>query len=228
MPLELIDKKDNWELIRDEIASILAVETVNQQAKADDAGKNPELWKFRVFIERSRPWEMLSETDIALTPIVNVWFDTLSFDPSASSTTSPQQSDGTIYNIDILAAAVTEKSLGDGHKSADKTATLDCQRIVRLVRNILFSIPANSQAPGDNYYFLNLPGVVGGRRIQAINSFQADHDKHALGVAAARIVFAVRHIETSLEGPYEDFELLQMQTVFNETGEVNYEIDLTI
>jgi len=227
MPLELIDKKDNWELIRDEIASILAVETINQQAKALAAGKDPELWKFRVFIERSNPWEMLSEDDEILSPIVNVWFDSLTFMSRGSSTTSRQQSDNTIYNIDIIAAAKSEKTVEDGHKSADKSATLACQRIMRLVRNILFSIPADSTQPGDDYYFLNLKGVVGGRRLQAIRSFQADHDNQALPVSAGRLILEVQHIETSLEGPEKSFELLQAQTVFNETGEVNYEIDLT-
>ena len=156
MPLELIDKKDNWELIRDEIAAILAVETINQQTKALAAGKDPDLWKFQVFIERSRPWEILSESDEVLFPIVNVWFDSLSFDPRASATTSPQQSDATVFNIDVIAGAKTEKLAGSGHKSADKTATLDCQRIVRLIRNILFSVPPDSSVAGDDYYFLNL------------------------------------------------------------------------
>ena len=227
MPLELIDKRDNWELIRDEIAAILAAETINQQAKATAAAKDPTLWTFRVFIERSRPWEMLSETEDVLFPIVNVWFDNLNINAAASAITSPQTSDATIFNIDVIAGAKTVKSVGDGHLSADKTATLDCQRIVRLVRNILFSVPKDSQKPGDNYYFLNLPGVVGGRRLQAINSFQADQDKQALAIAAARLVLAVRHIETSLEDPGNTFDLLQMDTTFNETGEADYQFDLT-
>lgn len=226
MPLELIDKKDNWEYIRDEIASILARETGNQQVKAVEAGKNPDLWKFRVFIERSRPWEMLSEHDEVLFPIANVVFDTLNFSSSGSAVTSPQQSDGSVFNIDIVSGAFAEKSVEEGHKSADKTAVLDCQRIIRLVRNILFSVPPNSLAPGEDYYFLNLRGVVGGRRIQAINSFQTDNENQALAIAAARIVFAVTHIETSLEGPDHTLNLLQLNTTFSETGEVNYEFNL--
>lgn len=228
MPLELIDKKDNWELIRDEIAAILAAETVNQQALAVAAGKDPRLWEFQVYLERSRPWEILDENDETLVPIVNVWFDSLNFNSASSTIASPQTADPSIFNIDVIAGAVNEKLAGTGQKSADKTATLDCQRIVRLVRNILFSIPPDSTQPGQNYYFLNQPGVVGGRKIQAIRSFQADNDKQAIAVAAARVVLAVKHIETSLEGPYKDFELLQTQTVFNEDGSVNYTFDLTV
>jgi len=54
----LVENLDNSELICDQIAAILATESAAQQALATLAGKNPKLWKLRVFAERTNAWEM--------------------------------------------------------------------------------------------------------------------------------------------------------------------------
>ena len=55
----LIDKLDNYEIIRDRVALILKEEQASQQLLATEAGKDPSLWGLRVFIERSNPWEFM-------------------------------------------------------------------------------------------------------------------------------------------------------------------------
>ena len=50
MTLPLIDKLDTFEIVRDEIAAILATEIASQEALA--AGEpDPTLWRLRVFLE---------------------------------------------------------------------------------------------------------------------------------------------------------------------------------
>ena len=54
----LITKSDNFELIRDEIAAILAVEIANQKALATIAEADTTLYDFDLFTERSDPWNL--------------------------------------------------------------------------------------------------------------------------------------------------------------------------
>lgn len=227
MPLELIDKQDNFELVRNEIAAILAAETLNQQAKALVAGKNPELWKFDVYIERARIWESLSELEKPVAPVVSVYFESENFAGDQSYNALLQTADPGIFNIEIFATALSQKNVGDGYTTGDRTAILDCQRVIRLIRNILFSVPADSTQPGQDYTFLNMRGVVGYRRIQSVVQFQPDYKKQAVVVAAARIALAVKYIETALEGPDQPFELLQVQATTTTGGQVIIQFDQT-
>ena len=227
MTLPLIDKYDNFELITNEIASILAVETVNQQALALAAGKDPALWEFKVYVERSNPWELLPDDEEPIIPIVNVWWESLNFVQAQSLPAVNQVADPSMFNIDIIADSITEKLTGTGQFVGDKAANEKAKRIVRLVRNILFSVPADVSQPGNDYTYLNMKGIVGARWIQNIARFVTDYDKQSIPVSAARITLAVKHLETALEGPYENLELLQAQTTFTGDGQVVYEFDLT-
>lgn len=223
--LPLIDKKDNFELIRDEIAAILAFETANQQALAVLAAKDPELWKFDVFIERSRIWESLTLLEEPVSPIVSVYFVSADFAGDQSAVALHQTANPGIFNIDILTTALNQKNVGDGYQSGDQRASLECQRILRLVRNILRSIPPDTTQPGQDYTYLNMRGVVAHRRFQSITQFLPEYDKQAVTIAAARIVLAVKYLETSLEGPDQPFELLQVQATTTTNGQVIIQID---
>lgn len=227
MPLQLIDKKDNFELVRDEIAAILTKETANQQQLAIDAAKDPKLWAFRVFIERSNVWEPLLDTEEPVDPVVNVSFESEDFAGDQSFNALKQTANPGIFNIDIFTAQINKKNVGDGYVSSDRQAVLDCQRIMRLIRNILFSVPPDRTQPGDDYTFLNMRGVVGYRRIQGITRFQPGYKEQAIPIVAARIVLAVKYVETGLEGPYNDFDLIQLETTTTTGGEVEYSFDLT-
>ena len=55
---DLIDKEDTFEIVRNQIALILANESASQVALATTAGKpDPNLWALKVYTERSNPWE---------------------------------------------------------------------------------------------------------------------------------------------------------------------------
>lgn len=223
MPLELIDKKDNFELIRDEIAAILAVETVNQQAKAVAAAKDPDLWTFEVYTERSRIWESLKmDSEEVRFPVVNVWFESASF-PGGQNYNSLLQTCEGIFNIDIFAAAKDIKSAGTGFVSGDAKAAEDVQRITRLARNILWSVPPDTSQPGENYPYLNLRGIVAHKNLSNFQIFQPDIDNQAVHIVAARIAMMVKYIESGQEGPSENFELLQTVVKRAEDGQIIFE-----
>jgi len=227
MPLSLIDKQDNFELVRDEIAAILSVETVNQQALAILAEKDPELWKFDVYKERSRIWESLTIVEAPVAPVINVWFESENFAGDQSFNALLQTAEPGIFNIDIFTVALNEKNVGDGYISADRQSVMDAQRIVRLIRNILFSVPVDTTEPGNDYKYLNLRGVVGHRKINNVVMFQPDYDKQAVTIAAARIVMGVKYIENSLEAANNPLELLQTDLTTTTGGQVICEFDLT-
>jgi len=133
----LIDKQDTFEQVRDQIAAILTLETASQQTLATAAGKDPELWKLRIFSERSNPWESFRDSDRNKTPIVNVWYESSAFQEGSSTVSERQDTLGT-FNIDVYGYGVSQAN-GAGHDAGDEQAALTCQRGLRLVRNILMA-----------------------------------------------------------------------------------------
>jgi len=211
---ELIDKQDNFEIIRDEIAAILAVETASQQALATAAGEDPNDWKFLVYLERSNPWERYLNSEDQ-TPIVNVWFDSTVFDEAASNNIKQQKGEG-VFNIDCYGRGLARAD-GAGHVAGDKEASTECHRVVRLVRNILMS---------SYYTYLDMRGVVWRRWIQSINIFQPqDTERAAQQVVAGRIALSVHYNEFSPQYVAETLELLSAQVTRASDGLVYAEAD---
>lgn len=221
----LIDKQDNSEVVRDQIVAILALEVANQKALATAAGKDPDLWDFGVFTERSTPWEALfdesAEGVVSETPLVNVWYDSSNFPGDKGDTIERQKSD-TIYNIDCYAAAVSANDrTGTGHTPGDLQASLNAQRVIRLVRNIIMA--------GENTY-LQLRGTVWSRWFQSVNSFQPQlSDRPAIHVIGARMALAVGFNEFSPQTTPEDLETLVLAVSLDPAGKaiVDAEYDLT-
>ena len=208
---ELIDKTDNFETIRDQIASILAIETASQQALATAGGEDPDLWKLLVYTERSNPWERYLNSDDQ-TPIVNVWFDSATCDASASNVVERQKLDGR-YHIDVYGRGVS-RSDGAGHIAGDKEAATEAHRAIRLVRNILMSA---------YYTYLNLRGVVWRRWVDSITIFQPQEiERSAQQIVAGRVTLAVEFNEFSPQYVAETLELLSVQCTWADDGEVVY------
>ena len=214
MSLPLIDKSDSFEIVRNQIAAILAIETTNQQALAKAAEKDSDLWKLRIFTERSIPYEQLANPGADLSPSINVWFDNSNIDSDKSDYVKRQKMDGT-YNIDCYAFGISSDEATGGHKAGDKEAALNVQRAIRLVRNILMSA---------EYSYLNLRGLVWSRWIQSITVFQPEIDKRPVpNVIAARIAFVVGYNEFSPQFEGETFEELAINVLRAETGEVYFD-----
>jgi hypothetical protein len=215
----LIDKQDTFELVRDKIAAILAIETNSQQQLAGDECKDPKQWKFRVYSERSNPVEAFQSVENAAvdrSPIVNIWWDDLTPRAAASNNNEKQDVDG-IYNIDCYGVGVSSDDNKGGQIPGDESAALEMQRVVRLVRNILMA---------SEYRFLELQGLVGQRWVQNIKSFQPEQDgNQAQHVVASRIAFKVRFNEFSPQIVPEILESVNVDVIRAEDGEIVLEAD---
>lgn len=206
----LIDKQDGVELIRQQIVALLVFERDNQKSLALDASRDVSDWDFKVYEERSTPWEstLNRTTGEALTPIVNVWFDSDSF--AASSTTRAETQKCTAaYNVDVYGFGVAEQTV-EGHNPGDMVAAFAAHRTTRLVRNILMA--------SQNTY-LQLPrGTAWDRRIESRQSFQPRLDQRpSVEVVAMRTRFQVSFNEVSPQ--YEGVSLENLVATVDRQGD---------
>lgn len=203
---DLIDKNDNFEIIRDQIALILANEQQNQQDLAIAAAKDPALWELRIFTERSSTWEQeLNKVDQEKTgaPIVNVWYQTDSIDSGSGNSVSARKYRAT-FNIDVYGFGQSSDNPSGGHNPGDQDAAFEAQRGARLVRNILMA--------GLNRY-LQLPkqdgsNVVQRRDFRDRTALEPQLNTEAIQwVVAIRMAFEVHFLEFSpqVDGPPLEF-----------------------
>lgn len=205
----LIDKRDNREIIRDRIAEILKVESEAQQAFATGASQDPNLWKLRVYSERSEPWQSFRDSSpTGSLPIVNVWFENGNFDKSGSDQIKTQKAIST-YHVDIYGFGVAEDT-ESGHIAADLKASRERERALTLVRNILMAaeytylgFPQQSALP---------PGekqVVFSRWPSSITAFQPGQlERPVERVIAVRLDLEVTHSEFSPQIPTRPLEVI--------------------
>lgn len=213
----LIDKQDTVEIVRDQIAAILAIETAAQVALATTAGKpDPNEWKLRIYQERANPWENLPSKTADKSPIVNVWWDSSNFEMSASNISERQKS-STIINIDCYGYGKSADDGGTGHIAGDQKAAETVQRAVRLVRNILMAA---------EYTYLGLRGTVWRRWIDSISMMQPQQDNQNVHhVVAARLAFRVEFNEFSPQVPPETLDLLTVDVQRTEDNQIVFEAD---
>jgi hypothetical protein len=204
----LIDKVDNKELVRDQIAAILLVESTGQQALARSLGKDPDLWKLRIYTEASSPWEAFlgqdvdgSKLPVDTSPIVNVWWQSSEDDASASNTVERQKVTA-IFNIDCHGYAVSRAS-EDGHDSGDVLAAREAQRAERLVRNILMA---------GHYTYLELRKIVWRRWRNSSSAFQPSIDNRAVqNVMGVRMALQVEFNEFSPQAEGQPIEAIALE-----------------
>jgi len=214
----LTEGPDNFEIIRDQIAGILVAESEAQQALATAGGKDPELWKLRVFAERANPLDGFQEADdgtVDSTPLVNVWFDNASFDASSSNVVERQKATGT-FNIDCYGYGVSGPGVADdyaiGHQPGDEKAATEAHRALRLCRRFLMA---------GAWTYLGLRGTVWKRWPQSISAFQPQIDgRPAQHIVGARFSLAVDFNETSPQVVGSPLTFIAIQVKRKETGEI--------
>lgn len=212
----LIDKQDNFEVVRDQIAGILKTETISQQVLATAAAKDPDDWKLRIFLERSNPWEQLLNNDTDRSPIINIWYDNSSFDQSGSNISERQKTEG-IFNIDCYGYGKSSDEIAGGHKPGDREAALEVQRALRLVRNILMAA---------EYTYLGLRGLVWQRWPRSVTVFQPEiQGRTVQQIVGARLAFRVVFNEFSPQVIAETLELMSINIERTEDGEILVEAD---
>lgn len=213
---ELINKQDNFEIVRDQIAAILLTEIANQQALALAASEDPTLWDITVYTERSNAWERYLNENPNTVPIVNIWYDNSDFDQSGSNVSSRQKTVG-VFNIDCYGYGVSKTDGATGHVAGDKEANLEVQRTLRLVRNILMA--------SINTY-LQLRGLVWQRWPQSVVAFQPEQNGNQVQqVSGARIAFQVTFNEFSPQTTGEPTEFAHIEVCRAEDGEIVLETD---
>lgn len=192
----LIDKRDNFEIIGDQIAQILTDETANQRALAAASGDASGDWALRIYREVAAPWEFFK--DPTEPPVVSVRF--ARFDGEPRETTATQQVGIVSYFLDFGAAGQAAETL-TGHIPGDLDAARRIQRAIRLVRNILLAGPNQ---------VLQARGVVGWRRVTMIEAFQPPQLQTTVPaldhLAAARVTLEVKILETTPEYEAGDLE----------------------
>jgi len=200
----LINKVDNVELIRDTLAAILVVESASQQALAVVATLDPRLWALAVYLERSNPWSSYLDApdQIDAPPIVNVSFDSTSFDRSGGNVFERQRGNMT-FNVDVYGYGLAADDGADGHVAGDQAAALNCMRATRLVRNIIMA---------SEYTYLGLQGLVGRRWINSVTTFVPPIDgKAAQQVIATRLAVEVLANEFAPQYEGEILELINVR-----------------
>lgn len=216
----LIDKQDNFEIVRDQIAAILALEVASQMALATAAAKDPDDWKLRVYIERSNPWEVFLNDDTDRSPLVNVWFDNSNFPQNRGNVVERQGSES-VFNLDCYGYGRSADDPIGGHIPGDSEAALEAQRAIRLVRNILMA---------SEYTYLGLRGVVGRRWPRTITVFQPQIDSRPVQqIVAGRISLDVYFNELSPQAEGEALEYISAVIKRAEDGQViiNADYDFT-
>lgn len=190
----LIDKVDSFELVRDQVAAILAVELANQVRIASASGRDARSYCARVYTERTNPWSDFVDLPDTLEnpehghPVVNVSFERATYDASASNVVERQRANAT-FNIDCYAYGVAHDDGGMGHCSGDQIAVESAQAVVRVVRNILMS---------GQWAYLGMRGSVSRRWVNSIQAFQPAQDGRQIQqVAALRIELQVDFNEFS-------------------------------
>lgn len=218
----LIDKQDNFEIIRDQVAAILVSETANQQTLASAAGKNPDDWKFSVYTERSNPWEnwlhVQSEPDFEVdtSPIISVWFDNADFDKGASNVMERQKCEA-VLNIDCYGLGLSADNPTGGHIAGDQDANKEAQRAYRLVRNILMAA---------EYTYLGLRGTVWSRWPQSATAFQPTLDGRSIQhIQAVRLALRVEFSEFAPQITGDVLEYLAVDLQRSADGLVYLEAD---
>lgn len=223
MTIPLIDKQDTFEIVDLQIAAILAQATIDQQALAVLASKDPELWKFDVFSERFNPWEVFQD-DKEADPLVNVWYDTSNFDLKMGDIVGRQQ-DAAIYNIDVYAGVPASDDITGGHNPSDLSTILELHRIVRLVRNIIMH-PDNTYLQLSQQVGSKTQNIVTKRWINSKEMFQPQiGDRPVQGVIANRMTLSATFNETPVVETFDTLEVVGIEVSRLIDGKVILEAD---
>ena len=208
----LIDKKDNFELIKYKIASILKSELENQKnlAKAISEDKAKD-YDMKIFIDKVNPLSIYSEArtqnEKGQLPIVNITFDGDDLTLEGSGNIGQQKVRGTYY-IDCY--AFKNKKTGE---EADEEVSREADRIGTIIRNILMF---------DGYITLDMQRVVV-RRYVTKREKMINQNSSAENVSAMRLIFEVEYLEESVRNQTYTLEEVFGQCILAQTSEVLFE-----
>lgn len=179
----LISTPDNIEVIRDQIAGLLAVELENQARLAEEAGDpNAADYKVAVFVENDDPLQYVDDQTPGANPFpcANVSVDSTGQDKGTASV--GKQVMTAQFFVDVYA---TGNSTSAGGEDFGTRAALKAWKTARLVRRIL-------RAEANNY--LRLRGIVG-RVTFKFQAGEPNRPQAAIRVKMVRVTLGVDYIE---------------------------------
>jgi hypothetical protein len=203
----LLAKNDNIELIRNQIAGILKIETENQYSLAAGQGaEDLRDYKIGVFVERARPWDLTGNKNPF--PLINISLS--GYDGEAGSAQSEKKYKATFY-IDCYGCG----NLNNTNGNDDSLAAIRAWKTARIARNILMS---------SYYTYLGLRGTVFKRSILSIQTGSPSNmPESAAAVTTCRISLAVDFSEKSPQEGGVMFEGIAFKAV-SESGEILIDI----
>lgn len=210
----LIDKQDTVEIVRDQIAAILASESENQQALAASGGEDPAQWTFRTFIERSNPWSDFLNATTPQPPVINVTLENTNYDMALSTIVGEFTGTSAMFNIDCYGHGMSADEVGEGHTVGDLMGSLEAQRAARFVRNVFASA---------HYTYLGMRKTVHRRWLEGLTIMQPTLEGRELQqIVAARLAFRVEFNEFAPQHTGETLELISATIKRKSTGEIYF------
>lgn len=208
----LIDKKDNFELVKYKIASILKSELENQKKLAKEISEEKaKNYDIKIFIDKVNPLSVYSEArsqnEKGQLPIINITFDSDDLTQAGSGNVGRQKVRGTFY-IDCYAFKNKE-----ANKEADEEVSREADRIGTIARNILMF---------DNYFVLDMQKIVV-RRYITKREKMINQNASAENVAAMRLIFEVEYLEESVVNQTYTLEEVFGKCILSQTSEVLFE-----
>ena len=210
----LIDKQDTVEIVRDQIAAILATEVANQQVLATAAGKDPAQWNFITYSERSNPWSEFLDAETPQPPVINVTLEQCDYSMSTSTIVGDFVGTSALFNIDCYGHGIAQDELGDGHTVGDLMGSLEAQRTARFVRNVFASA---------FYTYLGMRKTVHRRWIESMTIMPSSLEGRELQqIVAARLALRVEFNEFAPQYVGETLELISATVKRRRTGEIYF------
>jgi hypothetical protein len=206
----LLSENDNIELIRNQIAGILRMETENQYSLAVEKGmKDIRDYRIGVFVERARPWDLTGDTENENPfPLINVSLS--GYKGEAGSAQSEKKYQATFF-VDCYGCG----NFNNQNRYDDSLATIRAWKTARITRNILMS---------SYYTYLGLRGTVFKRGILSIQTGSPSNmPESAVSVTTCRINFIVDFSEKSPQENGVLFEGIAFKGV-SESGEILIDI----
>lgn len=203
----LIDKKDNFELIKYKIANILKSEIENQKILAKERAEDFEI---KVYIDKVNPISIYSEVQTAKEgqlPVINISFDGDDLTLAGSGNVGRQKARGIFY-IDCY--AFKNKEVG---KEGDEEASREADRIGTIARNILMS---------DGYRVLKMQEIVV-RRYITKREKMINQSATAENVSCMRLILEVEYMEEDLEEQSFTLEEVFGKCILAKNSEVLFE-----
>ena len=170
MPIDIEIPEQNFELIRNAVASILGIEFAAQFVITSNPLFNAGIW-----IERFIPF------DKEELPAIKVYFINSSY---KNNTFGSSKGECKIH-VEVTVNAKDSSSAG-----GDKTASLNCQFLMGKIRYILSN-------PLYRTLGFSVPGFIAGREITDMNVSVPDKNQDGLHTIAGNLILNVRYEENN-------------------------------